>query len=113
MCNVKCVLILTLEEALEPLRRQLGVARGVLDVLVPEPFLQGAGVLAVVGELEAAGVPRHVRVSRRRAGGGGSTSYGPQESGEAHDGGTRRRRRARTGDAEAAGARAPAGRCRS
>src|SRR3954452_11637692 len=34
----------------------------VLDVAVAQPLLQGAGVLAVVGQLEAAGAPEHVRV---------------------------------------------------
>ena len=29
---------------------------------MPEPFLDGAGILAVVGEGEPAGVPEHVRV---------------------------------------------------
>src|SRR5437899_10349726 len=55
-------LILVRKEAPEPLRRQLGVPGGVLDVAVAQPLLQGAGVHAVVGELEAAGVPEHVRV---------------------------------------------------
>src|SRR4051794_40998969 len=56
------LLVFVLPEILEPLRGQLGVAHGVLDVLVPQPLLQGAGVPAVVGQLEAAGVPQHVRV---------------------------------------------------
>jgi hypothetical protein len=32
-----------------------------LDVLMPDPLLNGAGVVPVVGELEAAGMPEHVR----------------------------------------------------
>jgi hypothetical protein len=36
-------------EVLEPVRRQLGVAHRVLDVLVPEPNLQRPGVVAGVG----------------------------------------------------------------
>jgi hypothetical protein len=32
------------------------------DVLVPEVVLKGAGVVPVVGELEAASVAEHVRV---------------------------------------------------
>jgi len=34
----------------------------VLDVLVAEVVLQGARVVSVVGKLEAAGVPQHVRM---------------------------------------------------
>jgi hypothetical protein len=36
----------------------------VLDVLVPEVMLQGPRVVAVVGQLEPAGVAKHVRVDR-------------------------------------------------
>ena len=34
-------------DVVEPIRRQLGMAFGVLDVLVLEPGLQGAGVLGM------------------------------------------------------------------
>ena len=37
-----------------------------LDVLVPEVVLQGAGVVAVVGELEPACMPKHVWVDGER-----------------------------------------------
>ena len=50
-------------KAFEPRWRQLGVAHRVLDVLVAQVSLQRAGVLPVVGKLETAGVPKHVRVS--------------------------------------------------
>ena len=43
-------------EILEPGRRQFGVAHGVLDVLMAEVGLQGAGVMAGIGEGEAASV---------------------------------------------------------
>ena len=33
-----------------------------LDIAVPEIMLQGAGVVAIVGELEAAGMAKHVRM---------------------------------------------------
>src|SRR3712207_4029765 len=46
----------------EALGGELGVPGRVLDVAVPEPLLDRAGVVAVVGELEAAAVPEHVRV---------------------------------------------------
>jgi hypothetical protein len=36
----------------------------VLNVLVPEVMLQGPRVVAVVGQLEAAGVAKHVWVDR-------------------------------------------------
>ena len=54
--------ILFLPETLEPLGRELGVAHRVLDVAVAQLLPQGAGVRAVVDELEAADVPEHVRV---------------------------------------------------
>ena len=44
------------------MRRQLGVAHRVLNVLVPEVDLQGAGIVAFVGEGKAAGMAQHVRV---------------------------------------------------
>ena len=50
--------------SLEAGRRQLGVAHGVLDVAVPEIGLQRPGIDAVIGELEAAGVPQHVGVDQ-------------------------------------------------
>ena len=53
-----------LPEIVEPGRRQLGVPHRVLDRPVPKPILNSAGVVAVVGELEAAGMPEHVDVDR-------------------------------------------------
>jgi hypothetical protein len=47
---------------LEPLRRQGGIARRVLDIAMPEVRLDRAGIVAVVGELVAAGVAEHVGV---------------------------------------------------
>jgi len=44
-----------LPKPLEPVGRQLRVAHGVLDVLVPQVVLEGPGVVAVVGELVATG----------------------------------------------------------
>ena len=43
-------------EVLEPIRRQLGIAHGVLNVLVPEICLEGASIVAFVGQGEAAGM---------------------------------------------------------
>ena len=57
-------------EILEAGRRQLGVAHRVLDVAVPEIGLQRTGIDAVIGELEAAGVPQHVRMHRETEIGG-------------------------------------------
>jgi len=51
-----------LPEAAEAIRGELSVEDGMLDVLMPEIVLDGAGVLAVVGELEAGRMPEHVRV---------------------------------------------------
>src|SRR5262249_60757675 len=46
----------------EAIRRQLGVAHGVLDIFVAEIVLQGSGIVPIVGELISAGVPKHVRM---------------------------------------------------
>ena len=53
-------------EVPEPARRQLGVAHGMLDVAMPEPCLQGARIVAGVRQGQAARVPEHVRVDRKR-----------------------------------------------
>ena len=45
------------------LPRRLGVSHRVVNVLVPEVSLQSAGVVALGGQRETAGVPQHVRVS--------------------------------------------------
>jgi hypothetical protein len=50
-------------EILEPVRRQFGVPDRVLNVLVAEIGLQRPRILAVVGQLVAARMPQHVRVS--------------------------------------------------
>ena len=47
-------------KVLEAVGRQFGVPDRVLNVLVPEVMLQGARVVAIVGELEPAGMPPHV-----------------------------------------------------
>jgi hypothetical protein len=47
---------------LESLRRQGGVARRILNVAVPEIGLDRTGVVAIVGELVAAGMAEHVGV---------------------------------------------------
>ena len=49
-------------EILKPRRRQLSVAHGVLDVAVAKIGLQGAGVVALVGQCVTTGVSEHVRV---------------------------------------------------
>jgi hypothetical protein len=36
-----------------------------LDILVPEAVLQGAGIVAIVGKLEAAGMAQHVRMDSK------------------------------------------------
>src|SRR5262249_19949063 len=50
---------------LEPVGRHFGVPDCVLDVLVAKVVLQGARVVAIVGELEPTGVAKHVRVNRK------------------------------------------------
>ena len=51
-----------LPEASEPVWRQLGVAHGVLDVLVAEVMLQRSRIDTLVCQLEAAGMAQHVRM---------------------------------------------------
>jgi hypothetical protein len=50
-------------EILEPIRRQRGVARGVLDIAVPQVGLQRSGVVAVIRELVPTAMAEHVGVS--------------------------------------------------
>src|SRR5262245_59204960 len=52
--------------AAEAVGAQLGISHRVHDVAVAQVVLQRAGVDAIVGELEAAGVSQHVRMSRER-----------------------------------------------
>src|SRR5262245_29237936 len=51
-------------KVLEAVGRHFGVPDGVLDVLVAKVVLQGPRVVAIVGELEPAGMAEHVRVDR-------------------------------------------------
>ena len=51
-------------EILEARRRELRIAHGMLNVLVPEIGLQRARIDAVVRQLVAARMPQHVRVNR-------------------------------------------------
>src|SRR5262249_40752191 len=52
-----------LPEPIEAVRAQLGISHRVRDVAVAEVVLQRAGIDAVIGELEAAGVSEHVRMN--------------------------------------------------
>ena len=55
------LLVFVLPEILESLCGQLSVPRRVLDIAMAEPLLNGSRVVAIMGELEAAGVAQHVR----------------------------------------------------
>ena len=57
---------LILPEVFEPVRRQGRVANRGHDRSVPEIGLDGASVVAVVGELEPAGMPQHVGMHEER-----------------------------------------------
>src|SRR3974390_3282428 len=46
----------------DPRRRQFGIAHGVLNILVTKVRLQRSGIMSLVGERVAAGVPEHVRM---------------------------------------------------
>ena len=52
-------------KTLEAFRIEFGIKHGVLDVLVAEIALDGAGILPSCGELVAFGVAEHVRVDRK------------------------------------------------
>ena len=49
----------------EAVRRHVGVPDRVLDVLVPKVVLQGARVVAIVGQLESAGVVMQQRCTQK------------------------------------------------
>ena len=49
---------------LEPVRCQLGVARGVLDVAVAQVLLDRPHVLSIVRQFVACGMAQHVRMHR-------------------------------------------------
>ena len=59
-----------LPEASEPVRGKLGVAHGVLDVLVAEVVLQRSRIDTLVCQLEAASMAQHVRMHAKRHLGG-------------------------------------------
>ena len=54
---------LILPEAFEAIRRESRVTDGRVDGLVPEVVLDCPGVLAIVCQLVAAGMPQHVAVN--------------------------------------------------
>src|SRR5262249_38622565 len=58
-----------LPKPIEAVGAKLGISHRVRDVTVAEVLLQRAGVDAIVGELEAAAMAQHVRMSRERKSG--------------------------------------------
>src|SRR5262245_58911318 len=58
-----------LPEPIEAVGAKLGISHRERDVAVAQVVLQRAGVDAIVGELEAAAVAQHVRMSRERKSG--------------------------------------------
>src|SRR5271166_1815622 len=69
VCASRCARLLP-PEITEPIGCHLGVAHGVLDILVAEIVLQRSRVVSVVGELVSTGVPQHVGVDTKRHLGG-------------------------------------------
>jgi hypothetical protein len=63
---VKIAICASLPPTLEPPARQLGIARRVLDVAVPQVVLQRTGVPPIIGQLVARSVPQHVGMNRER-----------------------------------------------
>ena len=52
-------------KVLEAIRRHFGVSDGVLDVLVAEVVLQGPRVVAIIGQLEPAGMAMQQRCTKK------------------------------------------------
>jgi hypothetical protein len=52
-----CVARFLSPEVLEPIRCQLGITRGVLNVLVPQVGLKSPRIMPLVGQGESTGVP--------------------------------------------------------
>ena len=52
-----------LSKILKPIRRQLGIPRSVLDILMPQVVLNCPRILSIVRQLEPAGVAQHVGMS--------------------------------------------------
>src|SRR5215216_2001552 len=50
----------------QPIGRHLSVAKRVLDVLVPEISLQRPDIAALISQHIAAGMPKHLRMDRKR-----------------------------------------------
>jgi hypothetical protein len=55
---------LVFPQPVEPIRAQVGVAHRVLDIPMSEVVLQRPGIDAVIGQLEAAGMAKHVGMDR-------------------------------------------------
>ena len=56
-------LLSVLPEILEPVRRHLRVSNRVHDIFVTHVVLERPGIMPIVGELVAGGMPEHVRVN--------------------------------------------------
>src|SRR3954468_7725235 len=86
------LLVFVLPEILEPLRGQLGVPCGVLDVAMAQPLLNGSCVVPIVGQLKAASVAQQgseavapaLAAARVR-----DLLQGGEQAGERHHGGLR------------------------
>src|SRR3974390_1546726 len=57
-----------LPEIAEPIGRELGVDRGVLDVLMPKPCLDRSGVVTGIGQRKPTRMAKHMRVNLERHG---------------------------------------------
>jgi hypothetical protein len=56
----------SLPKVLEAVGRHFGVPDRVLNVFVPKVVLQGSRVVAIIGQLEPAGMAQHVGMDRER-----------------------------------------------
>jgi hypothetical protein len=52
-------------KVLESIGRQLGIPNRVLDIAMVQVSLKGACIVPLVGQGEATGVPKHMRVNLR------------------------------------------------
>src|SRR5262249_43648992 len=84
-----------LPEPIEAVGAQFGIPHRVLDVTVAQEVLQRAGVDAVIGKLEAAGVVQHVRMSVLRK---AVNAPGPKMESPKHSPRSQGAERRKTGD---------------
>jgi hypothetical protein len=57
--------LLVLPETRKSIRRKRGISRRALQIPMPEIVGKAPGIVSIIGQLEPAGVPEHMRVHRK------------------------------------------------